>query len=346
MLRPAKIGRQMPVPPPATINPPTPSRRRFRWPRIPKWVDSAFVICGVAMLVYVVSRYPLAEIAAACRRLGPLVAIVFVLPLGWQLSGAAAVYVLLARRVEWKKILWARFAADAYNSLFFSVGGEPFRVRFLSRFVSTDQVVSALLRDRIFDMISGYFVSAAFLFVGLRRYPLAPALSAALYAYASVTLGLGIVGTLLVTTRLPSRLGAVIFRVVGGSATAPLIKLPVRSLLQVVPFYVVSRALGVLEKGILICLLTGRFDVTEAGFVDGVLNAAGAVSFFVPGAIGVFEGTSVYLFTLLGLGGPQGVVFGLVRRARMLLISAAGVALHWLGRNAMAQSAPATKPLG
>ena len=43
--------------------------------------------CGVAMLVYVVSRYPLAEIAAACRRLGPLVAIVFVLPLGWQRRG-------------------------------------------------------------------------------------------------------------------------------------------------------------------------------------------------------------------------------------------------------------------
>jgi hypothetical protein len=321
-------------------------RRRFRWPRIPKWVDSLFVVCGAAMLVYAVSRYPLAEIVAACRRLGPLVAIVFVLPLGWQLSGAGAVYVLLARRVDWKKILWARFAADAYNSLFFSVGGEPFRVRFLSRFVSTDLVVSALLRDRIFDMISGYFVSAAFLFVGLRRYPLAPALSAALYAYAAVTLGLGLASTLLVTTRLPSRFGAVIFRAVGGSATAPLTKLPARTLLAVMPFYAVSRALGVVEKGTLVCLLTGRFDLTVAGFLDGVLNAAGAMSFFVPGALGVFEVTSVYLFRLLGLGGPQGVVFGLVRRARMLLISAVGVALHWLGRNAMAQSETATKRLG
>ena len=113
--------------------------------------------------------------------------------------------------------------------------------------------------------------------------------------------------------------------------------------MRVVPFYVVARALGVLEKGTLICLLTGRFDVVEAGFFDGVLNAAGAMSFFVPGALGVFEGTSVYLFTLLGLGGPQGVVFGLVRRARMLLISAIGVVLHWLGRNAMAQAATAAK---
>jgi lysylphosphatidylglycerol synthase-like protein len=333
----------MPGPTPATINPPTANRRRFRWPRIPKWVDSAFVVLGAAMLVYVVSRYPLAEIAAACRRLGPRVAIVFVLPLGWQVSGACAVYVLLARRVGWTKILWARFAADAYNSLFFSVGGEPFRVRFLSQFVATDQVVAALLHDRIFDMISGYFVSAAFLFVGLGRYAPSPALSAALYTYAAVTLALGIAGLLLATTRLPSRFGAVIFRAVGGSATAPLTRLPGKMLAKVAPFYVVARTLGILEKGILIWLLTGRFDVWAAGFFDGVLNAAGAISFFVPGALGVFEGTSVYLFQLLGLGGPQGVVFGLIRRARMLLISAIGVVLHWLGRDVMAQSATATK---
>ena len=328
----------MALPPTATITPPTPKRRRFRWPRIPEWVDSLFAVGGVAMLVYVVSRYPLPAIVAACRRLGPLVSLAFVLPLGWQAIGAVAVWVLLAGRVELKKILWARLAADAYNSLFFSVGGEPFRVRFLSRFVPADEVVAALLRDRMFDMISGYIVSATFLFVGLRRLAGVPALETALYGYAAVTLALGIAGTLLVTTRLPSRVGALILRAVGGSATAPLTRLPARTLMRVVPLYATARALGVLEKGVLIWLLTGRFDVVLAGLFDGVLNAAGAMSFFVPGALGVFEGTSVYLFTLLGLGGPQGVVFGLVRRARMLLIIVAGVALHWLGRSAMARA--------
>src|SRR5881394_3676594 len=87
---------------------PTPKRRRFARLRIPKWVDSAFALCGVAALVYVVSGYPLATIVDECRRLGTLVALVFVLPLGWQVSGATAVYVLLDRRVPWKKIVWAR----------------------------------------------------------------------------------------------------------------------------------------------------------------------------------------------------------------------------------------------
>lgn len=305
-------------------------------PRIPKWVDSAFALAGLAALVYVVSRYPLAEIVAQCRRIGPLVGLAFVLPVGWQLSGATAVYVLLARKVPWAKVVWARFAADAYNSLFFSVGGEPFRVRFLSRFVASDEVLSALLRDRMLDMVSGYLVSAAFLFVGLGRYPVAPAMRAGLYAYAAITLALGFAGALLVSSRLPSRFGAFVLRALGGSATTPLTRLPPRTLAAVTPFYLASRTLGVLENGVLIWLLTGRFDLVLAGFFDGVLNAAGAISFFVPGSLGVFEGTSVYLFKLIGLGGPQGVVFGLVRRARMLLQSAAGVALHWLGRSSMA----------
>ena len=336
----------MATPPPATTDAPPPKRRRFRWPRIPKWADSLFAVGGVAMLVYVVSRYPLPAIIAACGKLGPLVSLAFVLPLGWQAIGAAAVWVLLDGRVGLKKILWARFAGDAYNSLFFSVGGEPFRVRFLSRFVPADEVVAALLRDRMFDMISGYLVSAAFLFVGLRRLSAAPALTSGLYVYAAVTMVLGIAGALLVTTRLPSRAGALILRLVGGSTTAPMIRLPAQTLLRVVPLYAVARALGVLEKAVLIWLLTGRFDVVLAGLFDGALNAAGAISFFVPGALGVFEGTSVYLFTLLGLGGPQGVVFGLVRRARMLLIIIAGVALHWLGRTAMARTQTEPAPPG
>ncbi len=319
-------------------------RRRFRLPQVPKWVDSLFALVGAALLVWVVSRYPLAAIAGAVRQLGPWVAVVLVLPLGWHASGAAAVCALLDRRIAWRKVFWARLAAEAYNSLFFSVGGEPFRVRFLSRFVASDEVVAALIRDRVFDMTSGYLVSAIFLFVGLRRFELPAALGVALALYAAVTFALGVAGAALVVTPLPARVGGVVLRALGGATTSLPARLPARTMLTVLPLYLVSRALGVLELGVLLRLLGGRFDVGEAGFFDGVLNAAGAVSFFVPGALGAFEGTSVLLFRILGLGGAQGVVFGLVRRARMLLISIAGVALHWLGRRAMPDAAAPRPP--
>lgn len=331
---------------PATNAPaPTPSRR-FRLPTLPKKLDSLFALAGVALLVWVVSRYPLADITAASRALGPLIGLVLLVPLGWHVSSAAAVWLLFERRIAWRKILWARLAAEAYNSLLFSVGGEPFRVRFLSRFVPTDEVVAVLLRDRVLDMASGYLVSATFLAIGLGRYPLPAAMRASLAVYAAVTAALGLAGLLLVVTRLPGRAGALVRRLVGGSTTTLPPTLSARALLRVVPFYFVSRALGVLEIAVLLRLLGGGFDMREAGFFDAVLNAAGALGFFLPGALGVFEGTSLYLFKLLQLGGPEGIAFGLVRRARMILFIIVGVVLHWLGRRGGEASAPATAPAG
>jgi hypothetical protein len=307
----------------------------MKLPTLPKWIDPLFALIGAALLVYVVSRYPLATIASACRTLGPWVGIVFALPLGWHASGAGAVYVLFGGRIPWRKVFWARLAAEAYNSLFFSVGGEPFRVRFLSRFVAGDEVVAVLIRDRVFDMTSGYLVSAGFLFFGLHRYVLPTALRVSLDLYVAITFTLAIAGVALVVTPLPARFGGFILRALGGSTTTLPARLPARTVLAVLPFYILSRTLGVLEIGVLLRLLGGRFDLLQAGFFDGVLNAAGAISFFVPGGLGAFEGTSVLLFRILGLGGAQGVVFGLVRRARMIVISVVGVGLHWLGRRAM-----------
>ena len=321
------------------LPPPTPRR-----PGLPKWIDPLFALFGAALLVYVVSRYPLATIAGACRTLGPWVAIVFILPLGWQASGAAAVCVLFDGRIPWRKVFWSRLAAEAYNSLFFTVGGEPFRVRFLSRFVASDEVVAVLIRDRVLEMTSGYFVSAIFLFVGLRHYALPTAMRVSLTVYVVITSSLALAGTALVITQLPARLGGVILRALGGSSRVHPARVPTRTVLAVLPFYALSRALGVLEIGVLLRLLTGRFDLAEAGFFDGALNAAGAISFFVPGGLGAFEGTSVLLFRIFGLGGATGVVFGLVRRARMLLISVVGVVLHWVGRHAMDASRDASAP--
>jgi hypothetical protein len=99
--------------------------------------------------------------------------------------------------------------------------------------------------------------------------------------------------------------------------------------------------LGLVEIGTLLWLLGLGIDPLKIGFVDGALNAAGTLAFMVPQAVGVFEGTSVFLFKVFTFPGPAGVVFGLVRRARMLTVSLGGVALHWMGRD-WSTAAPAT----
>ncbi len=305
-----------------------------------RWLDRLFLVAGLALMAWVVSRQPLGSLAHACAQLGPGIALTLVIALGWHACSAAAQRLLYEGRIRWRSLLWVRLAAEGYNSFIVGVGGEPFRVRYLSRFVPPDQVVATLIRDRVLDLSIGYVFSATFLFVGSARYPLPLAVRSSLVLYAALSSTLGLAGILLMVTRLPGRIGGVILRALGRPPTAPPQPLPLRVLLRVVPWYVLAKVLGLVEIAVLLWLLGLDHGAVRVGFVDGTLNAAGTIAFMLPQAMGVFEGTSLYLFELFGFPGSAGVAFGLVRRARMLAISLAGVALHWLGRDWSAEARP------
>jgi len=298
-----------------------------------RWLDRLFLAVGLGLMVWVVARQPLGALAQACAKLGPGVAVTLVVALGWHSCYAAAQRILYAGRIRWRTLLWARLAAEGYNSLFVGVGGEPFRIRYLSRFVPSGEVAATVIRDRVLDPSIGYVFSAAFLIVGSARFALPAALRGSLLVYAGVTSILGLAGMLLVLTPLPGRIGGAILRALGRPPTESPQPLPLGTLLRLLPWYVGGKVLGLVEIAVLLWILGLDHSVARVGFIDGALNAAGTLAFPLPQAVGVYEGTSLYLFELFGFPGPAGVAFGLVRRARMLVISFTGVALHWLGRD-------------
>ena len=306
-----------------------PAPRRFSWRKL---LDRVFLFGGLAILVYVVSRYPLAELGGACTRMGGKVVLTLLVALGWHACNSVGMYELFERRIRWRTLMWVRLAAEGYNSLIAGIGGEPFRIRALSQLVPSDQVVAAVIRDKVLDHTTGYLVSALFIGYGVLHYPLPEAMRALLATYALVVVLASVAGTALVVTRLPSRLGGYAIKIFGGAATTPE-PVPARVLVRALPWYFGGRVLGVCEIVLLLHLLGLGANPLRAGFFDGVLNAAGTLAFMVPQAVGVFEGTSSFLFKTFGLAGSAGVVFALVRRARMLVLSLFGVLLHWLGRD-------------
>ncbi|MBV8755703.1 MAG: hypothetical protein JO257_00420, partial [Deltaproteobacteria bacterium] len=50
----------------------------------------------------------------------------------------------------------------------------------------------------------------------------------------------------------------------------------------------------------------------------------------IPQGIGVTDGATVGIFTILHFAAPLGIAFALARRGRMLVVSTAGVLLHLL----------------
>lgn len=298
--------------------------------RVPRWIDKALLVAGLVLFGYVVSRYPLDDIGSAIAGMWPGVGLTPLIALSWFSCSTSALYLLLDRRVPWLNLLWIRLVGDSYNSLLplAGFGGEPFKIRQISRMVESATVMATLIRDRIVDNAMGFLFGATELAVGLTGYRVAPTLRAALLAYVAVCGLIGVAGIALVRTRLPGRAGGWLARLLGDAAPDQITPLPIGRLVQVLGCCVTARMLGVLEKITLLWVLGLPHDVVTAAFVDGVLNAVGYISFFVPQGLGVFESTSVGVLGIIGAPGPAAIAFSLAGRGRMLVVGLFGVSLH------------------
>ncbi|MDQ1725734.1 MAG: hypothetical protein QOG52_2762, partial [Frankiaceae bacterium] len=126
------------------------------------------------------------------------------------------------------------------------------------------------------------------------------------------------------------RAGGLAARLLGAGSPIAGDGLTVRQLGRVVAWHVPARLFGLLEIAILFALLGLPVTLVNVLFADSLLNAAGFISFPIPQALGVFEGTIVYAFDLLGYPSALAVTFALARRGRLLTISIASVLLHLL----------------
>ncbi|HEX7836623.1 MAG TPA: lysylphosphatidylglycerol synthase domain-containing protein [Kofleriaceae bacterium] len=298
--------------------------------RIPKWVDKVFVVAGLALLVYVLSRYPIGDIRTAVSTMWPGVLVTPLIALAWFCCGSTPLYLLLDRRVAWRRVLWIRLVGDSYNALLplAGFGGEPFKIRQLTMSVDPGFVMTTLIRDRIVDNAIGFLVSAASVAIGLTAYTLDGRLTAGLIGYAIVCGVLGILALALGVTRLPGRVGGWMAKVVSAGPPEQIERLSASRLLFASLWCLGARALGLLEGAVLLRLLDLPHDFATILFVDGVLNAAGYIGFMIPAGLGVFEGATVYVLAVIGATGPLAIAFALARRGRMLVVSLFGISLH------------------
>jgi glycosyltransferase 2 family protein len=294
-------------------------------------IDLAFLLLGLALLAWMLSRQPLSDIYDAVVRMSPIALAAPVIALAWFPTHATALWVLLDTRAPWGEVFYNRLVGDGYNALLpmAGLGGEPFKARHLSRFLPVDRVVTALVRDRVIDNAIAFLFSAACVAVTLPRFALPAVLADALWAYTAVAAGIGALSFWLVVSRLPGRLGALLGRWLSGTSEEPP-KLPLRRALHAVLWLMASRILGVCEIAVLLHAIDVPVDLATVVFVDSALNAAGFLGFAFPQGIGVFEGASVYLLGCLGVAAPAALAFALARRGRMLVLSLLGVAVHLL----------------
>ena len=307
-----------------------PEKPKKKGLKVPKWIDKVLLVIGFGLLAYVVSRYPMHDITTAVSSMWPLVMLTPLIALGWMCTATTALYTLLDRQVPWWKILWIRLVGDSYNALLpmAGFGGEPFKLRQLSYYLSPTVLMSTFIRDRILDNVIGFLWSAMGVTVGVLAFTLDDKVQVALIGYAIVCVVIGVFGTALVLTRVPGKLGGWLAKLLGDVSPEQIEPLPLPRVLVILFWYTCSRALGLLEKVTLLWILDAPHDFASAAFVDGFLSAAGYIGFMIPQGLGVFEGATVYALGVLGAPGPAAVAFAFGRRGRMLVVGLFGISLH------------------
>ncbi len=292
------------------------------------WLVRAWLVLGLALFVYVLTRTPFSQIVAAVSAMGPLVVLSPLIAALWFATRTSALSVVLGGGVPWRELYALRWIGDGYNGILplAGVGGEPFKLRILGRHLSTEVALTGLVRDRLIDNGLGFIVSAAFAALGIALLDHPPG-TKGLVIYAAIAMPVGTALLLLMVTRAPGRLGTFVAKLVAGPHLEPA-PLPRRALVRALGWFALTRILQACETTLLLHLVGLPTDLATILFVDGALNAAGFVGFVMPQGLGVVEGAAVFALTGLGASVPEATAFALIRRGRVIVCGIIAVALH------------------
>ena len=300
------------------------------------------LLVGLAFLVALVIDNEPAAIFAAIARLSWRVLVILAFPmalvmaldaLGWR-------YAFLHDRVPFGPLLATRLAGEAFNiaTPTAALGGEVVKTWLLrDRVPLEESVPSVIIAKTTITIAQGIFL---LLGIGMAVIvlPGSPLLLAMEWLLALEVAALAIFilmqtrGLVSWSARLLDRLGV---RRMSGRGTADRVdaalaefyrRAPQRLALSIL-FHLGAWLLGVLETWLILWFLDLPVSLATATVIEAFATGIRFATFLIPGSLGVQEGGYVLIFAALGLGGADGVTFGLVRRLRELVWVAIGLLL-------------------
>lgn len=287
----------------------------------------------LAVLLFVSLRSEFPEVGETLRNAQPVALLCVPLFLIWNHAAALAWARLLhaagVSGIGLARLARLRIEAQAVNQVVPSAGlaGEVFRTTFAAGPSQLGSASVATALDNVAGTIAGlvFAITAVALHLFERSGPseLGPL---ALYGMVALILVLVLAALpfvfasrwlVLLTAKSSLRDTVEIF-----SSHAATLR---RALRDAVALRFLERALGVVEIWILFRATGATLSVTEAALISAVIVLVSIAAFFVPGQLGVAEAAVSSAAVLLGFPAALGLSAALLRRARQLLVCAAGI---------------------
>jgi uncharacterized protein (TIRG00374 family) len=318
-------------------------------------VRLGLLVCGAALFVWLLATIGLGAVVQAFADLSWRLLIILVFPVGLTtlLDTLGWRYAFRRDTVPFRVLLAARLAGEAFNltTPTASMGGEAVKAWLVRPWAPLAEGLPSVIAAKTTIVIG----QVLFVMVGL------VAAHAALLSDSLVVRGMewllvvqviavgGFVavqagGALRGSTRWLQKLGWL-----SGRRLEPLAQIndelahfyrrePRRLTLSIL-FHFLAWLIGALEPWLILCWIGLPVSLAEATAIEAFSSGIRFAAFLVPGYLGALEAGHVAIFAALGLGGPAGLSFTLIRRVR----EAAWTGLGFLALAPLrAQAPPAT----
>ncbi len=302
-----------------------------------RWVRLVLLAVGAALLVITLRAVDLGQLIDETRELGWRLFVIAVLPATIMHAGFFAGWALALReRVKLRPFLGAYLAGEAINVLtgLAQMGGEPLKATIMRPVLGGERSVASVVGARTLRTIS----LLVFIAIGLGIAARSDVLPASWTRWLWFGLGLLVVGVGLFFWIQRKALTSRVIRRLPGTRGQRVAALAV-SLERIEAALEESYGSGIGRVGLsvtvqlsaflvsslevyLLCLLVGSpVSMVDAVMLEAISMGLTTILFFIPAGIGVNEGGRAALFELAGLGSSLGLLSGVVRRAREVLVS-------------------------
>ncbi|MEL6867776.1 MAG: lysylphosphatidylglycerol synthase domain-containing protein, partial [Bacteroidota bacterium] len=285
---------------------------------------------GVIILCLMIYNMEITVVAESLSTVGGMVFLVFATAIPWIFANAMSIANLTRNKIPFLDLLYIELTGDAYNAIIplAGLGGEPYKIKQINNWLDLDVASNAIVHNRLIHSLTGILFTSIMVALSVYLVDLPENIILPMMIASGVLFVVAAIMTWVTLSSAPTRLSAYIMRKLQILDNHRVEALPASRFLISFFFKMLGRALNLLELMAIFYVLGYDIHMANVVMVSAFLSLSATLFFIIPQGLGVNEAGVSTAFVILGLGAPVGLIFGLVRRARVIFWAIVGVALH------------------
>ncbi len=294
-----------------------------------------FYILGALVLLYLVVRLPFRDVIEVFNVVGPEVLFLILFPAFWAIPYAMTLKILLDNRISFLDALYTQVSGDGFNSVtpLLGMGGEPYKAKHLSKFVSLQDSSRAIIQSRLVHALSGVLLTGLVLLICsiVVDFTNLPGMKIGVIVVMTIMFVVSALLLWVTMSRAPSHLTRFLltkFRLIEEYSH---VSLPWGKMITATAYRLIGRCSKFIELYLIFIVLDINPSFADMVLVQAMILTSVSLFFFIPQGLGVNEAGILAAFELAGYTAATGIVFGLIRRSRMVVYALTGLTVYIVG---------------